>query len=325
MRRIGLAVALTLGLLAPLAAEAQRVPEIGVLVFGTGSRNINIDRVAEPLRAALRDFGWIEGQNISLQLRFADLKEDRLTALAQELVQQKVDLIVAVGTQATQAARSATASIPIVMSTSGDPIGSGIVRNLARPQANVTGTSLVFTDVAGKRLQLLQEVTSRVSRAAVLSSGTPVALLSVDELRVAGARLGVEVQPFVYGGLDKLPRQFAEMQAWRAESLVVVAAHVIDEVREPLAQLALRHRLPTMFTFREYVEAGGLMSYGPNLRAMHRRAAYYVDRLLRGAKPADLPVEQPTQFELVINFKTAKALGLTIPQSLLVRADEVLQ
>jgi putative tryptophan/tyrosine transport system substrate-binding protein len=325
MRRIGLAVALTLGLLAPLAAEAQRVPEIGVLVFGTGSRNINIDRVAEPLRAALRDFGWIEGQNISLQLRFADLKEDRLTALAQELVQQKVDLIVAVGTQATQAARRATASIPIVMSTSGDPIGSGIVRNLARPEANVTGTSLVFTDVAGKRLQLLQEVTSRVSRAAVLSSGTPVALLSVDELRVAGARLGVEVQPFVYGGLDKLPRQFAEMQAWRAESLVVVAAHVIDEVREPLAQLALRHRLPTMFTFREYVEAGGLMSYGPNLRAMHRRAAYYVDRLLRGAKPADLPVEQPTQFELVINFKTAKALGLTIPQSLLVRADEVLQ
>jgi ABC transporter substrate binding protein len=172
MRLIGLAVGLTLGLLAPLAAEAQRVPEIGVLVFGTGSRNINIDRVAEPLRAALRDFGWIEGQNISLQLQFADLKEDRLTALAQELVQQKVDLIVAVGTQATQAARRATASIPIVMSTSGDPIGSGIVRNLARPEANVTGTSLVFTDVAGKRLQLLQEVMSRVSRAAVLSSGT---------------------------------------------------------------------------------------------------------------------------------------------------------
>lgn len=171
--------------------------------------------MAEPLRAALRDFGWIEGQNISLQLRFADLKEDRLTTLAQELVQQKVDLIVAVGTQSTQAARRATASIPIVMSTSGDPIGSGIVRNLARPEANVTGTSLVFTDVAGKRLQLLQEVTSRVSRAAVLSSGTPVALLSVDELRVAGARLGVEVQPFVYGGLDKLPRQFAEMQAGR--------------------------------------------------------------------------------------------------------------
>jgi putative tryptophan/tyrosine transport system substrate-binding protein len=324
MRLIGLAVALTLGLLAPLAAEAQRVPEIGILVFGTGSRNINIDRVAEPLRAALRDFGWIEGQNISLQLRFADLKEDRLTALAQELVQQKVDLIVAVGTQATQAARRATASIPIVMSTSGDPIGSGTVRNLARPEANVTGTSLVFTDVAGKRLQLLQEVTSRVSRAAVLSSGTPVALLSVDELRVAGARLGVEVQPFVYGGLDKLRRQFAEMQAGRAESLVVVAAHVIDEAREPLAQLALRHRLPTMFTFREYVEAGGLMSYGPNLRAMHRRAAYYVDRLLRGAKPADLPVEQPTKFELVINLKTAKALGLTIPPSVLGRADQVI-
>ena len=215
--------------------------------------------------------------------------------------------------------------IPIVMSASGDPVGSGIVRNLARPEGNITGTSLLFTEVAGKRLQLLQEVTSRVARAAVLSTGTRVALLSVDELRVAGTRLGVEVQPLVYGGLDRLPGQFAEMRAAHADSLVVVAAHVIDEARAPLARIALRHRLPTIFTFREYVEAGGLMSYGPNLRAMHRRAATYVDKILKGAKPADLPIEQPTTLELVINLKTAKALGLTIPPSILARADEIIQ
>jgi putative ABC transport system substrate-binding protein len=326
MRRIGLAVVLAISLiLAPLAAEGQRVPEVGVLVFGSESLNINIDRGGQPLSEALRSFGWIDGQNITLKLRFADLSEERLAALAKELVQQNVDLIVAVGTPATQAARSATTNIPIVMSTSGDPVGGAIVRSLARPEANVTGTSLVFTDVAGKRLQLLQEMAPRVSRAAVLSSGTPVAMLSVDELRTAGARLGVEVQSLVYSGLDKLSAQFDEMRARRAESLIVVAAHVLDEAREPLAQLALRHRLPTIFTFREYVEAGGLMSYGPNLRAAHRRAAYYVDRLLRGAKPADLPIEQASTFELVVNLKTAKALGLTIPQSLLLRADHVIQ
>ena len=310
---------------APLVAEAQRVPEVGVLVFGTESLNINVNRGGEPLREALRGFGWMDGQNILLKLRFADLNEARLAVLAEDLVQQKVDVIVAVGTQSTQAARRATTSIPIVMSTSGDPVGAGIVRNLARPEGNVTGTSLLFTEVAGKRLQLLREVTPRVSRAAVLTSGTRVARLSVEELRVAGAQLGVAVQPLVYAGLDKLPGQFTEIGAGQAEALVVVAAHVIDEARAPLAQLALRHRLPTIFTFREYVEAGGLMSYGPNLRAVHRRAAYYVDRLLRGAKPADLPIEQATTFELAINLKTAKALGLTIPPSILARADHVIQ
>src|SRR5262245_55714553 len=161
MRAVGLAVVLTLGLMLVPLAEAQQVPEVGVLVFGTGSLNININRVGEPLREALRSFGWNDGHNITLKLRFADLNEERLAALAQELVQQKVDVIVAVGTQATQAARRATTSIPIVMSTSGDPVGGGIVRSLARPETNVTGTSLLFTEVAGKRLQLLQEVTSR--------------------------------------------------------------------------------------------------------------------------------------------------------------------
>ena len=312
-------------LAAPLAAEAQRVPEVGVLVFGTESLNINYSRTAQPLREALRGFGWIDGENLTLKPRFADLNEDRLASLAQELVRQKVDIIVALGTGSTQAARRATTSIPIVMASSGDAVGAGLVKTLARPDANITGMSLIFTEVAAKRLQLLKEMMPRLSRAAILISGTPVSRLSLDELRDAAHRVGVEIQPFVYGGLDQLPGQFAEMRAGRVDSLVVVAAHVLDEARIPLAGLAQRHRLATMFTFREYVEAGGLMSYGPNLTAVNRRAAYFVDRLLRGAKPADLPVEQPTALELVLNLKTAKALGLTIPQTILVRADQVIE
>jgi putative ABC transport system substrate-binding protein len=240
-------------------------------------------------------------------------------------VQQKVDVIVGVGTPPTDAARRATTSIPIVFTSSGDPVGAGFVRSLARPDANITGTSLLFTEMAGKRLELLKEVMPRLTRVAVLNSGTPVALLSVEELRAAASRLGVEVQPFVYRGPNGLPGQFAEMRAKRVEGLVAVAAHVIDEARGQLAQLAIRDHLPTIFTFREYVEAGGLMSYGPNLRAANRRAAYFVDRLLRGARPADLPVEQVSTFELVVNLKTAKTLGLTIPQALLLRADQVIE
>jgi putative ABC transport system substrate-binding protein len=317
---------ITLGLLAaPLAVEAQRVPEVGVLVFGTERLNINVTAGVQPLRDALRGLGWIDGQNITLRVRFADLNEERLGVLAREVVQRKVDVIVGVGTPPTAAAQRATSSIPIVFTASGDPVGAGFVRNLARPDANMTGTSLLFTEMAGKRLGLLKEVMPRLSRVAVLNSGTPVALLSVEELRAAASQLGVDVQPFVYRGLDGLPGQFAEMRAKRAEALVAVAAHVIDEARGPLAQLALRDRLATIFTFREYVEAGGLMSYGPNLRAANRRAAYFVDRLLRGARPADLPVEQVSTFELVVNLKTAKALGLTIPSAVLLRADEVIR
>jgi putative ABC transport system substrate-binding protein len=312
-------------LAAPLAAEAQRVPEVGVLVFGTEKLNINVTAGIQPLRDALHSLGWIDGQNITLKVRFADLNEDRLNVLAREFVRQNVDVIVAVGTPPTDAARHATTSIPIVFNASGDPVTAGFIRNLARPEANMTGTSLLFTEMAGKRLELLKEVMPRLSRVAVLSSGTLVALASVEELRAAASRLGMEVQPVVYRGLDGLPEQFAEMRAKRADALVAVAAHVIDEARGRLAQLALRDRLPTIFTFREYVEAGGLMSYGPNLRAVNRRTAYFVDRLLRGARPTDLPVEQVSTFELVINLKTAKALGLAIPQSLLLRAHQVIE
>jgi len=323
MRLIGLAVILTLSLL-PALAEAQRMPEVGVLVFGTERLSLNGEQGMRALREALRGFGWIDGQSITLKPRFADLNAERLTALAQELVHEKVDVIVAMGTPPTAAALRATTSIPIVMSAAADPIASGFARNLARPDGNVTGTSLLLTETASKRLQLLTEVTPRLTRTAVLHSGGPNAP-QVDELRAAAPRLGVKLQDFVYRGFDALPAQFAQMRAGRAESLVVVAAHAIDEARAPLAQLALKHRLPTVFTFRQYVEAGGLMSYGPNLGALQLRAAYYVDRLLRGAKPADLSIEQASTFELVINLKTAKTLGLTIPQTLLLRADQVIE
>ena len=325
-RRAFLAVVGGSIVVAPHAGEAQRVPEVGVLVFGTERLSLNVERGVGELREALRGFGWVDGQSITLIPRFADLKEERLAALAQEFVHRRVDVILAIGTPTTAAARRATTSIPIVMSGASDPIAAGFARNLARPEGNVTGTSLLLTETAGKRLQLLKEVTPRLTRTAVLHAGSQAPRLSqLDELRAAALRLGVEVQDFVYRGANALPGQFARMRTGRAESLVVVAAHTIDEAREPIAQLALKHRLPTVFTFREYVEAGGLMSYGPNLGAVHQRAAYYVDRLLRGARPADLPIEQASTFELVISLKTAKELGLTIPPSLLARADQVIE
>ena len=300
------------------------MPEVGVLSFGTERLSLNAERGVGELREALRGFGWIDGQGITLITQFADLKEQRLAALAQEFVHRRVDVIVARGTPPTDAARRATTSIPIVMSGASDPIAAGFTRNLARPDGNVTGTSLVLTETAGKRLQLLKEVKPRLTRTAVLHVGGP-GRSQLDEVRAAARQLGVELRDFVFRDLDALETQFGEIRAARAESLIVIAAHTIDEARAPLAQLAIRHRLPTACTFREYVEAGGLMSYGPNLGAVHRRAAYYVDRLLRGAKPADLPIEQASTFELVINLKTAKALGLTIPQPLLLRADQVIE
>jgi putative tryptophan/tyrosine transport system substrate-binding protein len=309
---------------APSLVEAQGVPEIGVLVFGTKRLSLSAERGMVELREALRGFGWIDGEGIRITTQFADLKEERLASIAQGFVRRKVAIIVCKGTPPTDAARRATTSIPIVMSGASDPIAAGFTRNLARPDGNVTGTSLVLTETAGKRLQFLKEVIQRLTRTAVLHAGGP-GQSQLDEVRAAARQLGLEHQEFVYRGLGALETQFGEIRAARAESLIVIAAHSIDEARAPLAQLAMRHRLPTAFTFREYVETGGLLSYGPNLGAVHLRAAYYVDRLLRGAKPADLPIEQPTRFELVINAKTARALGLTIPQSLLVRADEIIQ
>ena len=223
MRRIGLAVVLAVGLTFAPLAEAQRVPEVGVLVLGTERLSLTSERGLRELRDALRGFGWIDGESITRKPRFADLSAERLAALAQELVHQRVDIIVSIGTPATAAARRATTSIPIVMSASADPIAAGFVSNLARPDGNVTGTSLLLTETAGKRLQLLKDVTPRLTRTAVLHSGGRISP-QLDEMRATAPRLGVELQDFVYRGLDALPAQFAQMRAGRAESLVVVAA-----------------------------------------------------------------------------------------------------
>jgi putative ABC transport system substrate-binding protein len=252
--------------------------------------------------------------------------------MAEELVREKVDLIVAVATLPTRAAQRATTSIPIVMAGTSDPVAAGFVKNLARPDGNITGTSLLQnTELFGKRLELLKEAVPNLVRVAVLAYSTSAVARSTlsqiqADLQAEASRIGMDVRAATpFRGIAALPAQFTQIRAARVGALVVSPGPPIDEARSKIAELALKERLPTVCAFREYVEAGGLMSYGANLGAAHRRAAAYVDRILKGARPADLPVEQATTFELVINSKTAKALGLTIPQSLLVRADEVIQ
>ncbi len=317
-------------LAAPLAAEAQqarKVPRIGFLGTRTPS---DTSSAFDAFRQGLRELGWVEGQNIVIEYRWAEGRYERLPTLAAELVRLKVDIIVAVTTPGIQAAKNATETIPIVMiSGSADPVGLGLIASLARPGGNVTGLSYsVGREIFGKGLELLKETVPKVRRVAILSNpsnpASPVQPLIIREVYVAARSLGVQLLLEARGpnGFDGA---FAAMAKERVGALLVVADSIFILHRTRLADLAAKSRLPAMYGFREHVEAGGLMSYGANLADLYRRAATYVDKILKGAKPADLPVEQPTKFELVINLKTAKALGLTIPQSLLGRADEVIE
>jgi len=333
MRRIVLAVALAFSvLLAPLAADAQqaagKVYRIGFLsVLGAPTPSTPAG-VLEAFRQGLRELGWVEGQNIVIDYRFAEGRFDRLPDLAAELVRLKVDIIVAVATQGVAAAKNATETIPIVMiSGSADPVGLGFIASLARPGGNVTGLSYsVGPEILGKGLELLKEIVPKVRRVAILSNpASPVQPLFIREVKVAARSLGVQLQLLEARGPNEFDGAFAAMAKERVGALLVVADGLFILHRARLADLAARSRLPAIYGYREHVEAGGLMSYGSSLRDLWRRAATYVDKILKGAKPADLPVEQPTKFELVVNLKTAKALGLTIPQSVLVRADEVIQ
>jgi len=326
--RAALTVVLALGILAgPLAAEAQqpaKTPRIGVLAVGSAS---DAALRFEAFRQGLRERGWIEGQNVVLEYRWGDGRYDRLPDLAAELVRLKVDVIFAPGTAGLVAAQNATRTIPIVFATAADPLGRGIIASLARPGGNVTGLSFsVGFEIVGKQLEVLKEVVPKVSRVAVLGNpGSPAYGPMLREAQVAGRSLGVQLQVLEARGPNEFDRAFAAMVKQRAGALLVLAdaAYIFD--RTPLAQLAAKSRLPAIYGLREHVEAGGLLAYGPNLSDLFRRAATYVDKILKGAKPADLPVEQPTKFELVINLKTAKALGLTIPRSLLLRADQVIE
>jgi putative ABC transport system substrate-binding protein len=274
---------------------------------------------------ALRELGWIEGKTFVLETRYADNHLDRLPGLAAELVQLDVDVIVAIGTLAPLAAKRATSTIPIVM-LAGDPVGSGIVSNLARPGGNITGTSLNSPELAGKRLQLLKEMLPRIATVAVLwNEANPYPALVFAQTEAAGRTLGIRILSMPVHNSSDVPKALGAALRGGAGGLITVEDPLTGSHRAQIVDFAARNRLPAMYGFREFVDVGGLLSYGAQLADLSRRGAQYVDKILKGAKPGDLPIEQPTKFELVINLKTAKALGLTIPQSILLRADEVIE
>jgi putative ABC transport system substrate-binding protein len=329
MHGIGLAIVLTLGLfVASIGADAQETPRparIGFLATGG-----NLPQPTEAFQRGLHDLGYVEGRNIVTEYRSAEGKPERLPALAAELIALKVDVIVAAGgTSAALAAKQATKTIPIVVPAVGDPVTSGLIASLARPGGNVTGLALLSPELVGKCLEQITEAVPWVSRVAVLwQPGTLPERAEKEMLKeadLAARALGLRLRVVKARGPEDFPRAFAEMKRTQADALTVLSSPVFAGERRRIAALAVKNRLPTVFAFRSYVDAGGLMSYGPNIADLFRRAATYVDKILKGAKPADLPVEQPTTFELVVNLKTAKALGLTIPSSMLGRADQAIE
>jgi putative ABC transport system substrate-binding protein len=273
----------------------------------------------------LRELGYIEGQNLVVERRFMEGKAERLTELAAELVRLNVHVIVAGGQPPPVAARRATSTIPIVMTNFSDPVGLGLVTNLARPGGNITGLALLTVELVTKQLQLLTQAVPKVSRVALLTNpSNPGAALQRRDAETAARTLGLQIQVLEAQRLDELAGAFEAMTSQRAGAILLPGDSVLYFYRKQIADLAIKNRLPALFAPREFAEAGGLMAYGANLADLYRRAATYVDRILKGANPGDLSIEQPTKFELVINVKTAKALGITIPQSLLQRADEVI-
>jgi putative tryptophan/tyrosine transport system substrate-binding protein len=313
---------------APLAAEAQQAPKVARIGYLAGNLAATPHR-PEAFREALRDLGYVEGRNVVIEYRDAEGKIERFPALAAELVALKVDVIVAAGTPAALAAKQATRTVPIVLAAVFDPVTSGLVTSLARPGGNVTGTSTLAPELVGKCLEHLKQVVPGVSRVAVLwqpgafGERTEKDMLKAAE--VAARALGVRLQFVEARGPEDFDRAFSDMTRARAGALNVLPSNMFTNERRRLVDLAAKNRLPAVYPWREGVDAGGLMAYGANFADLYRRAATYVDKILKGAKPGDLPVEQPTKFELVINLKTAKALGLTVPQSVLLRADQVIE
>jgi ABC-type uncharacterized transport system substrate-binding protein len=309
----------------PLAARAQQPGKVDRVGFLWDSPVV-WPRALEGFRRALRDLGWIEGHNVVIEYRWAEGRFDRLNDLAEELVRLKVDVIVAPTSIYTAAAKRATSTIPIVFASHADPIGSGHVTSLARPGGNVTGFTVMLTETSAKSLELFKEVVPGLARVAVIwDPATPSHSPGLDAVKVMGRALGLEIQALAVRNATEFDSAFSAITQQRANGVVVLSTPLFIGPAGQLADLAKKHKLPTMFGPREHVEAGGLLSYGPERADLYRRAASYVDKILRGEKPADLPVQQPTKFEFVINLKTAKALGLTVPPSLLARADEVIE
>ena len=327
MRLIGLAVVLTVSLtLAPVADEAQqagKVHRIGFLGNSTPALEANL---VGPLREGLRELGYVEGQNILIEYRWAEGKYERLAALVAELLARNVEVIVTAGTPASLAVQKATTSVPLVMVAVGDPVATGLVASLARPAGNITGLTSMGDELEGKRLELLRELIPTLSQVAALTNSGNASLKKASEvLQAVAAALKIKVLVVDVRSADQLDGAFDIIVQKRPHALLVPGDRVFLTNRVRIVQFAAQRRLPAMSAYRELVEAGGLISFGPSYAGMHRRAAFYVDRILKGAKPGDLPVERPTTFEMVINLKTAKALGLTIPQTLLLRADQVIQ
>jgi len=324
----GFNAALVLGLLATALAaggqQAGKVFQVGYLGNSTPSLE---SALVEGFRQGLREKGYIEGQNIVLHYRWAEGRIEAMPGLAAELVRLKVDVIVTSGTPAGLAAKRATTTIPIVLAAAGDAVGAGLVRSLARPGGNVTGLSTLYPESEGKRLELLREIVPKATRIAVLiNPANPFTALPYKEARAAAKALGITLQPAEVRVAEDFDRVFAAIRKAHPDALLVIADRpFLFSHRARIVSFAAQQRLPAMYPFREFVEEGGLVVYGPNIVEMFRRAATYVDKILKGAKPADLPVEQPMRFELVINMRTAKALGLTIPRSVLSMVDEVIQ
>ncbi len=326
-RRDTLRVLLALGV-APLAVEAQQAAKVARIGWLAGSLAAG-PHLIEAFRQGLRDLGYVEGRNLVIEYRNAEGKPERYPALAAELVALKVDIIVTSSQISALAAKQATKTIPIVFANAGDPVESGLVTSLARPGGNVTGLSNLSRDLVGKCLEHLKQALPEVSRVAALwqpgAIGERTEKDVLKEADVAARALGVRLQFVEARGPADFDRAFSDMTKARAGALTVLSGAMFFIERRRLVDLAAKHRLPAVYQTRDFVDAGGLMSYGQDLAYMFRRAATYVDKILKGAKPGDLPVEQPTKFELVINLKTAKALGLTIPRSLLSLADQVIQ
>ena len=314
-------------LTAPVGAEAQQAGKVYRVGILTNKASDPAEaRLWQAFRSGLRERGWIEGQNILIEFRAAEGNTARLPELAAELVRLKVDLIVARASIFVQPAKEATSSIPIVFLTHADPVRTGHVASLARPGGNITGLAVLMTDLAPKGLELLISAVPVAQRIAVLwNPDTPSHTPALKAMEEAGRTLRVQLQAVGARSAAELESAFAAMARARAQAVLVLGAAIFLAERQRVAELAIKHRLPTMSMLKDVVDAGGLMSYSPNYDDLYRRGAIYVDKILKGAKPAALPVEQATKFELVINLKTAKALGLTIPPSLLQRADEIIQ
>jgi len=327
MRPIGLVMMLALNLaLAPLTVEAQqaaKVYRVGVLASSTES---NFEPSVRIFRRALNAAGWVEGRNLTLDVRYPGEQYARLQELADELAKLKVDVLATLGTPATLAARRATTTIPIVMESLSDVVSAGLVPNLARPGGNLTGVSGFAPELSGKRLEMIREILPQADRIAVFANrANPVTVSILSATELAAQQMRMKLQVIDVHQLAQLGTAFETVRRERADALVLVADPLLFSFRPQIIQLAARHRMPTVYETRLFPDAGGLLSYGPLAQERFERMAVYVDRVLRGAQPGDLPIEQPTKFELVINLKTAKALGLTIPQTLLQRADEVIQ